>query len=250
VSRATASRCARRRFEPRIVIGSIALTADNATPAPAARTYRDGVRAIAPIAPMAAIFSASFGVLATAAGMGTVAPIVMSATTFAGSAQFAAVAVIGTGGALAAIGAAGLLNARYAPISLTVAPAMSGSFLSRLVQSQLIVDESWAVSQTGDGGVDRRVLVGAGTTLWFCWVGGTVVGVFGAELIGDPERFGLDAAFPALFLALLVPQLRDRFAVAAALLGAAIALALVPVSAAGIPIVAASAACLIGLARR
>jgi len=199
---------------------------------------------------MAAIFSASFGVLATASGMGTVAPIVMSATTFAGSAQFAAISVIGTGGALAAIGAAGLLNARYAPISLTVAPAMSGSLLSRLLQSQLIVDESWAVSQVGGGRVDRRLLVGAGATLWFCWAGGTVVGVFGAELIGDPERFGLDAAFPALFLALLVPQLRDRFAVAAALLGAAIALALAPVSAAGVPIIVASAACLIGLARR
>jgi 4-azaleucine resistance transporter AzlC len=197
------------------------------------------------------VFAASFGVLATATGMGTLAPIVMSATTFAGSAQFAAANVLGTGGgALAAIGAAGLLNARYAPISLTVAPTMSGSLLSRLLQSQLIVDESWAVSQTGDGRVDRRLLVGAGTTLYCCWVGGTVVGVLGAELIGDPERFGLDAAFPALFLALLVPQLRDRTAVAAALLGAGIALALVPVSAAGVPIVAASAACLIGLVRR
>ena len=215
-----------------------------------APTYRDGVRAIAPIAPMAAIFAASFGVLATASGMGTLAPIVMSATTFAGSAQFAAVSLLGTGSTLGAIGAAGLLNARYAPISITVAPGMSGSLASRLLQSQLIVDESWAVSQVGGGRVDRRLLVGAGATLYACWVGGTVVGVFGAELIGDPERFGLDAAFPALFLALLVPQLKSRAAVAAALLGAAISLALVPVSAAGVPIIAASSACLVGLLRR
>jgi 4-azaleucine resistance transporter AzlC len=208
------------------------------------------VRAIAPIAPMAAIFAASFGVLATASGMGTLAPIVMSATTFAGSAQFAAVSLLGTGSTLGAIGAAGLLNARYAPISITVAPGMSGSLLSRLFQSQLIVDESWAVSQVGGGRVDRRLLVGAGVTLYCCWIGGTVVGVFGAELIGDPERFGLDAAFPALFLALLVPQLKSRAAVAAALLGAAISLALVPVSAAGVPIIAASSACLVGLLRR
>ncbi len=199
---------------------------------------------------MAAIFAASFGVLATASGMGTLAPIVMSATTFAGSAQFAAVSLLGTGSTLAAIGAAGLLNARYAPISITVAPGMSGSLASRLLQSQLIVDESWAVSQVGGGRVDRRLLVGAGATLYACWVGGTVVGVFGAELIGDPERFGLDAAFPALFLALLVPQLKSRAAVAAALLGAAISLALVPVSAAGVPIIAASSACLVGLLRR
>jgi predicted branched-subunit amino acid permease len=175
----------------------------------------------------------------------------MSATTFAGSAQFAAASVLGTGGgALAAIGAAGLLNARYAPISITVAPTMTGSWPLRLLQSQLIVDESWAVAQSGGGRVDRKLLVGAGATLWICWTGGTAVGVFGAELIGDPERFGLDAAFPALFLALLVPQLRDRTAVVAALLGAAIALALVPVSAAGVPIIAAAAACLVGLVRR
>jgi predicted branched-subunit amino acid permease len=199
---------------------------------------------------MAAIFAASFGVLATASGMGMLAPIVMSATTFAGSAQFAAVSLLGTGSTLGAIGAAGLLNARYAPISITVAPGMSGSLASRLLQSQLIVDESWAVSQVGGGRVDRRLLVGAGTTLYACWVGGTVVGVLGAELIGDPERFGLDAAFPALFLALLVPQLQSRIAVGAALLGAAISLALVPVSAAGVPIIAASSACLVGLLRR
>jgi predicted branched-subunit amino acid permease len=199
---------------------------------------------------MAAIFAASFGVLATTSGMGTLAPIVMSATTFAGSAQFAAVSLLGTGSTLGAIGAAGLLNARYAPISITVAPGMSGSLASRLLQSQLIVDESWAVSQVGGGRVDRRLLIGAGATLYVCWVGGTVVGVFGAELIGDPERFGLDAAFPALFLALLVPQLTSRAAVAAALLGAAISLALVPVSAAGVPIIAAGSACLVGLLRR
>jgi predicted branched-subunit amino acid permease len=84
------------------------------------------VRAIAPIAPMAAIFAASFGVLATATGMGTLAPIVMSATTFAGSAQFAAASVIGSGGALAAIGPAAHQNAPDAPNTQTVAPTKSG----------------------------------------------------------------------------------------------------------------------------
>jgi predicted branched-subunit amino acid permease len=153
------------------------------------------------------------------------------------------------GGALAAVGAAGLLNARYAPISLTVAPTMGGPWPLRLLQSQLIVDESWAVAQTGGGRVDRRLLVGAGLTLWCAWVGGTVIGVFGAELIGDPSRLGLDAAFPALFLALLVPQITGRKALAAAFLGAAIALALVPFTPAGVPIIAASLACLIGLRR-
>lgn len=199
---------------------------------------------------MAFAFGLSFGVLAKAAGMGSLAPIFMSMTTFAGSAQFAAASVLATGGgALAAIGAAALLNARYAPISLTVAPSLGGSVLSRLLQSQLIVDESWAVSQVGGGRVDRRTLVGAGALLWVGWVGGTAVGVFGAAFIGDPERYGLDAAFPALFLALLVSQLTSRRALAAALLGAAIALALVPVSSPGVPIIVASLACLVGIRR-
>jgi 4-azaleucine resistance transporter AzlC len=212
--------------------------------------YRDGVRAIAPIAPVAAVFGASFGVLAKTSGMGAAAAVVMSATTFAGSAQFAAVSVLSTaGGALGALGAAVLLNARYAPISLTVAPSLGGSLLTRLAQSQLIVDESWAVSQVGGGRVGRKLLVGAGVVLYAGWVGGTAVGVLAAGAIGDPERYGLDAAFPALFLALLVAQLVSRRSVLAALLGAAVALALVPVAPPGVPIVAAAAACLIGLRR-
>ena len=213
--------------------------------------YLEGARGAAPIALTAAVFGVSFGVLAQAAGMGVVAPIVMSATTFAGSAQFAAASVLETGGgALGAVGAAALLNARYAPMSLTVAPSMRGSLLGRLVQSQLIVDESWALAQVGGGRVDRRLLVGAGVLFYVGWVGGTAVGALGSGFLGDPERYGLDAAFPALFLALLVRQLASRQDVAAALLAAAIALALVPISSPGVPIIAASAACLLGLVRR
>ncbi len=186
--------------------------------------------------------------LAVAAGMGSFAPIVMSITTFAGSAQFAVASVLNDGGTVfAAVAAAALLNARYAPISVTVAPSLGGSFWERLFVSQLIVDESWAVSQTGGGRVNRKMLIGSGTVLFSCWVGGTVVGVIGAELIGDPGRFGLDAAFPALFLALLVTQLKNRKAVAAALLGAAIALTFVPFTATGVPLLLASLACLIGV---
>ena len=213
-------------------------------------SYRDGVRASAPVAPMAFVFGLSFGVLAKASGMGALAPVVMSATAFAGSAQFAAASVLATGGgALGAIGAAVLLNARYAPISLTVAPVLGGPLLSRLLQSQLIVDESWAVSQVGGGRVDRRLIIGAGLTLYVGWLGGTALGVVGAGVVGNPARFGLDAAFPALFLALLVAQLSSRPALVAAVLGATIALALVPFSSPGVPIIAAAAACLVGLRR-
>ncbi len=182
--------------------------------------------------------------------MGKLAPIVMSATTFAGSGQFAAASILDEGGAVAAaIAAAVLLNSRYAPIGISVAPLFHGRPARRLVEAQLIVDESWAISNRGGGRFDRGLLLGAGLVLYPCWVLSTALGALAGDLLGDPEQLGLDAAFPALFLALLVPQLRSRTTVAAALGGAAVALALVPVAPPGVPIVAAAAVCLLGWRR-
>ena len=212
---------------------------------------RDGARRALPIGIAVLPFGVSFGLLARTAGMGRVAPIVMSATTFAGSAQFAAASILHAGGtAVAAILAAVLLNVRYAPISISVADVFDGAAPKRLVQSQLIVDESWALSSRGGGRFDRNVLLGAGLLLYPCWVGSTALGVLGAGVLGNPARLGLDAVFPALFLALLIPQLRGWRALAAAVAAAAIALALVSVVPPGIPIVAASAACLVGWRRQ
>jgi branched chain amino acid efflux pump len=216
-----------------------------------ARSYRDGARVVAPLAIAAGSFGAAFGVLAETAGMGTFAPIVMSATTFAGAAQFAAVSVLDQGGGvLAAVAAAVLLNGRYAAISLAVATAFRGSRARRLIESQLIVDESWAVAQAGGGRIDRRVLVGAGLVLFPFWVGGTALGVLFGDVLGDPERLGLDAAFPALFLALVASQLVSRQAVLGALAGGLVALVLLPLTPAGVPVIAASAVCLVGLVRQ
>ena len=212
--------------------------------------YRDGARAAVAVAATVWFFGASFGLVARASGMGVLAPLVMSATTFAGSAQFAAASILGaSGGALAAITAAVLLNARYAPISISVARLFHGPRLRRLAESQLIVDESWALAGRR-GRFDRRVLLGAGLLLYVAWVSGTVVGVVAGDALGDPKDLGLDGAFPALFLALLVPQLRTRRAVVAAVVAGTIALVLIPVTPPGTPIVAASAACLLGLRRR
>jgi 4-azaleucine resistance transporter AzlC len=212
--------------------------------------YRDGAKKVAPIAVAAFAFGVSFGVLARASGIASVEAIVMSATTFAGSAQFAAASILGAAGGIAsAIVAATLLNARYAPISVSMAPIFVGSPLRRLLESQLIVDESWAMSRRADGRYDRRLLVGAGLVLYVCWVGGTVVGAIAGDALGDPASLGLDAAFPALFLAILVTQVHSRRALAAAVLGGAIALALLPVAPAGVPIVAAAGACLLGWKR-
>jgi 4-azaleucine resistance transporter AzlC len=172
----------------------------------------------------------------------------MSATTFAGSAQFAAASILDTGGGvLAAVVAAVLLNARYAPLSIAVAAIFPGSKRRRLLESQLIVDESWALAGRS-GRFEYGILVGVGVLFWLLWVCGTALGTVVGDLL-DPEAIGLDAAFPALFLALLVPYLGTRRAVAAALTAAAITLALIPLAPAGIPIVAASLACLWGLRR-
>jgi 4-azaleucine resistance transporter AzlC len=211
--------------------------------------YRLGLRAVTPLLPAVLAFGVSFGVLAQAAGMGASASIVMSLTTFAGSAQFAVVSVLGAGGtAAAAIGAAVLLNARYAPMALAAAPVFRGGRLRRLLEAQLLVDESWALARH-EGGFDRRVLIGAGAGLYVGWTGGTAIGVVAGDSLADPATLGLDAAFPALFLALLAPLLKSRDALAAALLGAGIAICLTPITPAGIPVIAATAACLVGLRR-
>ena len=212
--------------------------------------YRDGAKRIAPIALAALAFSVSFGVLARASGIGALEAIVMSMAVFAGSAQFAVVSILAVGGGIAsAILAAVLLNARYAPISVSVGPIFVGGRPRRLLEAQLIVDESWAMSRRPDGRYDRRLLVGAGLVLYACWVGGTIVGAVAGEALGDPADLGLDAAFPALFLAILVTQVHSRRALAAAVLGGTIALVLIPVAPAGVPIVTAAAACLIGWRR-
>lgn len=177
------------------------------------------------------------------------AAVVMSGTTFAGSAQFAAVSVLDSGGAVAAaIGAAILLNARYAPIGVSVAPVLGGPLWKRLLLAQLVVDESWAIANRG-GRFHRRLLIGSGAVLYFAWVATTALGSLGAQFLGDPAALGLDAAFPALFLALLWPQLRARRTILAAAIGAFIALVLTPIAPPGVPIVAASTACLLGLVR-
>jgi 4-azaleucine resistance transporter AzlC len=214
------------------------------------RGYRHGARAVLPLAIAVFGFGVSYGVLAETAGMGSIAPVAMSATTFAGSAQFAAASVLAGGGSAAtAIVAALLLNARYAPIGVTVAPFITGGFWSRLFHAHLIVDESWAVAAEGEGRWNPRVLVAAGLGIWIAWVGGTLVGVLFGDVLGDPNRWGLDAAFPALFIALLAPQVRGRTPRLAAATGAAIGLVLTPFAPAGVPIVAAGLGALVGLRR-
>jgi 4-azaleucine resistance transporter AzlC len=212
---------------------------------------RARARRALPLAVAVGGFGVSFGVLAGSAGLSPLAAIVMSLTTFAGSAQFAAVSVLGDGGALAgAVLAAVLLNARYLPIGASVAPVMTGGPVRRFLEAQLVVDESWAIGHLGEGRFDRGRILGAGLVLYAAWTLGTVAGALGGDRLGDPQALGLDAAFPALFLALLAGQVTGRRALAAAILGGLIALVLIPVAPPGVPVVAAALGCLLGLRDR
>ncbi len=210
---------------------------------------RDGVRVALPLVPGPVLFGLTFGVLAETAGMGLAAAVVMSATTFAGSAQFAAASVLEDGGTLvAAIASAVLLNTRYAGMSIAVASIFPGGRARRFLESQLIVDESWALSGRS-GRFEWPILVGAGALLYVLWVSSTALGTVVGEGLGDPNALGLDAAFAALFLALARPYLHGRRALTAAALAAVITLVLLPVAPVGLPLVLAAVACLVGLRR-
>ena len=210
---------------------------------------RDGVRAALPLIPGPILFGVSFGVLAGAADFGAAAAVLMSATTFAGSAQFAAVSILEAGGTVAAaVAAAIFLNARYAAMSVTVAAIVPGGSARRLASSQLIVDESWALAGRS-GRFEWPILAGAGALLYALWVTSTLAGTVLGGFVEDFDALGLDAAFAALFLALAVPYVPDRRALVAAALAIGIVLVLTPVTPAGVPIVAAAAACLVGIRR-
>lgn len=213
-------------------------------------SFRHGVRLGLPYAAAGFVLSLSFGVLARQAGFSQAQAIVMSLIVFAGSAQFAAVTIIsGGGGVLAAVSAAALMNSRFLPMGIALAPSLPGGPLRRAAQGQPVVDASWAMASQGDGSFDRWQLFGSTAPQYVTWAAGTVTGALIGGGLGDTDRFGLDALFPTFFLALLIAELRDGRSRVTALLGGAIALALVPVAPAGVPILAASVAALIGLRR-
>ena len=212
------------------------------------RGWRDGVRDGVPYAGASGVLALSFGVVATDLGFPPFAAFVMSAVVFAGSAQFAAVAILGAGGGvLAAVGAAALMNSRFVPMGFALGPSLRGSRWRRALDGQAVVDSSWAMAARGDGRFDRLYLFGHSGVQYVAWVLGTLVGVVSPSL--DARALGLDAVFPAFFLAILAGELRDRRRVGVAGAGAVLALLLVPVAPPGVPVLVASAAALVGLRR-
>lgn len=194
-------------------------------------------------------FGISFGVLAVASGLTTAQACAMSLLVFTGASQFAAVGVIGAGGSTAAaLGSALLLAARNGAYGLSLSDVLKGRLTTRLLAAQLVIDESTAMATAQpDPARQRKGFWAAGLSVFVFWNLGTLVGAIGGDSIGDPGRYGLDAAFPAGFVALVVPHLRSVEGKLAAAIGVAVALVLVPVAPAGVPVLAASAAVLLGL---
>jgi 4-azaleucine resistance transporter AzlC len=216
------------------------------------RGYLDGARAVLPLALATGVMGISFGVLAYSLNWGAVAPIVFSVITFSGTAQFAVASVLGGGGGVVpAIVAAVLLNSRFLPMGVAVGPFLKGGPLRRALEGQAIVDASWAMASRSGGRFDREFMIGATIPQVILWIAGTVVGVLVGGVVGDVERLGLDVIFPAFYLTLLVEELRGGGqTIAVVLIAVALALALVPFTSPGIPVIASCAAAFLGLRGR
>ena len=186
------------------------------------------------------LYGISFGVLAVAAGVSAAQACVMSMLVFTGASQFAFVGVLaGGGGALAAMGPAVMLALRNAAYGLSLAPILRGRLGDRALAAHFVIDESTAMARAEvDPRAARRAFLATGISVWLCWNAGTLAGALLGAGFGDPRTLGLDAMFPAAFLALLAPQLRRPAAPAAAVAGAIVAIALVPVAPAGVPVIA------------
>lgn len=209
---------------------------------------RAGLRAGTPFGLAGSVLALSFGVVAVQAGVPRLAAVVMSVVVFAGSAQFASIGILASGGGLgAAVAAAALVNSRFLPMGFALAPSLRGGRVRRALEGQAVVDSSWAMASRGDGTYDRSFLFGHTGVQYAFWQAGTVAGVLLGGL--DERALGLDAVFPAFFLALLVTELREPARRLPALVGALVALALVPVAPVGVPVLAASAGALLGLRR-
>jgi 4-azaleucine resistance transporter AzlC len=219
-------------------------TGDDAARRPAAERRRDPlVRNAASLALATALYAVSFGVLSVAAGFTIPQTGVMSAVAFTGASQLTFVSVIGSGGTtVAALAPALLLASRNGLYAISLRSVLTGSPAERALLAHGVIDESSAMAHAQREPAARRRAFNLTAVLLFCgWNLGTIVGAIAGSGLGNPKDLGLDAMFPAVFLALLAPQLRDADSRRAAAAGGLVALALVPFVPAGVPIIAAAA---------
>ncbi|WP_431727542.1 AzlC family ABC transporter permease [Verrucosispora sp. TAA-831] len=207
------------------------------------RTPGAGVlRDVAAIAVAMIAVGASFGAVAVAAGIPGWATVTMSVLVYAGGAQFMAVGLLAAGNPVAAVFAGLLLNARHLPFGLTLGDTIGRRLRHRLLGSHLMTDEATAFTLARPPGADRRRAFWlAGVLLFLAWNVGTVLGVLAGGVAGDPAALGLDAAFPAGLIALLLPSLRDPETRRMALVGAVVAVLTTPLLPAGLPVLLALA---------
>lgn len=190
-------------------------------------------------------FGVAFGVACSEAGLSVWEAIGFSTLVFSGSAQFAAVSVLADGGtAVAAVTSGLLLNLRSLAFGVAMAGALKGPLWWRALTAQLMIDESTAVgSVQRTDALKRYGYLAGGIAVFVLWNLTTVLGV---SVLSSSEQLiedlGIDATIPAAFLALLWPRLADPTQRAIAAVGAIVALVLVPISPAGVPIIAAAGA--------
>ncbi|SNY33163.1 AzlC family ABC transporter permease [Paractinoplanes atraurantiacus] len=183
---------------------------------------------------------ASFGAITIAYGLPTWLPFAMSTVVFAGGSQFLAVGLFAAGNPLAAVLAGLLLNARHLPFGMAIGTAMGTRRRDRLIGSHVMTDEVVAFTLAEKDPARRRHTYWLiGITLFTSWNIGTALGVLLGGAVSDTDALGLDAAFPAALIALILPSLKDRPTRLVALTGAVIAVALTPVLPAGLPILCA-----------
>ncbi|GAA2375563.1 AzlC family ABC transporter permease [Dactylosporangium salmoneum] len=197
----------------------------------------------------AVVVGLSFGAIASAAGVPLAQIMVMNAFVYAGGAQFLAVGLAGAGATAVAIIAAGLLlNARHLPFGLAIGNEVLGaSRWSRLFGSHVMTDESVAFALAQEDPLRRRRAYWmTGIALFLTWNVAAFVGAVVGSALGDPDTFGIDAAFPAALLALTLPSLKDRASTLVALGGAALALLSTPFLPAGLPVLVALLALVLG----
>jgi predicted branched-subunit amino acid permease len=187
------------------------------------------------------LYGVSFGAVSVAAGLSVAQTCALSLLMFTGASQFALVGVLSGGGsAVSAAATAMLLGTRNTLYGLRVAPLLGYRGARRLGAAHLLIDESTAMSvnRTTRAGARTGFLV-TGVSIFVLWNLLTLVGAVAGNAIGDPRTYGLDAAVGGAFLALLWPQLSSAVRRVVALLAVAVALGIVPLAPAGVPVLAA-----------
>ena len=195
-------------------------------------------------------YAVAFGASAATSGFGTAKAAALSALMFTGGSQIALVSVIAAGGTgAAALLVAWLLGARNGLYAVRLRSALPETLGRRLAAAHVVIDESMAMSAARVDVPEARLAFWAtGISIFVLWNLGTVIGATATHLIADPNRYGLDVAFPAVFLALIWPQIRDRSTMVTAAAAAVIALVLIPFAPAGVPILAAAVGAGFGMA--